>query len=120
MTMDVGFLRDFKNLSERVAALERQMNHPEAVPACLGLTKNEAALVGRLLDVAPKQVTKHQIMEALWPRSSDSAPDDDVIAVYACKANKKLAPFGVKIQTARGRGRFLSEEHARIIRGLVE
>lgn len=118
MNVDLGILRDFKALSDRVAALERLMNQPEAVPACLGLTKNEAALVGRLLDVAPKPVTKYQIMEALWPRSFENAPDESIISVYACKANKKLARFGVKIKTAYGRGRFLSEEHARVIRGL--
>jgi two-component system cell cycle response regulator CtrA len=118
MNADFGLLKDFKALSDRVAALERLLNQPEQLPACLDLTRNESALVGRLLDVAPKPVTSQEIMEALWPRSFDAAPDASVVAVYACKANKKLKPFGVRIQTAFGRGRFLSLEHAQIIRSL--
>lgn len=69
--------------------------------ACL--TPQEACLLDRLRAARGGVVSKASLMAALYPLEADEA-EIKIIDVFVCKLRKKLAPLGVEIGTAWGRG----------------
>ncbi len=66
------------------------------------LTMSEARVISLLLtrDVA----TKEAILHALYSDRPEEPPEIKIVDVFICKARKKLAPFGIEIETVWGRG----------------
>lgn len=69
--------------------------------ACL--TAQEAGVFDRLRMARGGVVSKTSLMAALYPLEADEA-EIKIIDVFVCKLRRKLAPLGVEIGTAWGRG----------------
>lgn len=65
------------------------------------LTQKEAALLAILAD--GRLYTKEYILGALYLHDED-APELKIVDVFICKIRKKLAPYGVAIETLWGSG----------------
>lgn len=90
-------------LEERVEQLEEALGLTIEPSVALGLTSYEARLFGLLM--ARERCTCEQMMLALSALKPDGdAPATPVIKVHICRARKKLARFGVRIETLRGQG----------------
>jgi two-component system cell cycle response regulator CtrA len=92
-----------QRLRDRVTQLEEVVGFSIDLPIFLGLTTHEARLFGALLK---RPVwTKEQLLFALYSgRHDDEQPEIKIIDVYVCKARKKLARWGIEIETLWGQG----------------
>lgn len=96
-------------LRDRIAQLEEVVGFSIDLPIFLGLTTHEARLFGALLKRSVW--TKEQLLFALYSdRHDGEAPEIKIIDVFVCKARKKLARFGIEIETLWGQGYRLSPE----------
>ncbi len=68
------------------------------------LTKQEFDLFMALWQAAPRVMSKEALLGATADRNGFEEPEIKIIDVYICKARKKLAPLGIAIETAWGRG----------------
>lgn len=104
-----GLEAENQRLRDRVAQLEEVVGFTIDLPIFLGLTTHEARLFGALMK---RPVwTKEQLLFALYSgRHDDEQPEIKIIDVYVCKARKKLARFGIQIETLWGQGYRLSPE----------
>lgn len=93
-------------LEDRVAELEAAMGLGVLTPLEWGLTRNEARLVGALLE--RELLTKDAAMAALYRDRGADEPEIKIVDVFVCKARKKLKPFGVEIGTRWGEGYFMT------------
>lgn len=118
---------------DRIAALEREnerlLDHIDALEAalgadfephvCLGLTVQEARVVGLLMKRS--RVTRDQIMAVLYGhRHEGEEPEPKIVNVLVCKARKKLARFGIEIKTIWGQGYGLDDEAKKKIARMIE
>lgn len=84
------------------------------------LTGSEALLLQRLAEVYPRIVSKESLLEWMYQITPDKEPEIKIIDVYVCKIRKKIAPLGVRIDTAWGKGYSLaSDSRLQVIREAV-
>lgn len=100
--------REIDELHERIRQLEEdRLGADWVAPIELGLTSHEERVLAVLLR-RQGVVSKEMMMDALYGLlPGDSEPEIKIVDVYVCKIRKKVAPFGLKIETHRGRGYFL-------------
>lgn len=101
--------REIAILRERVRQLEEALVPASiAVPLEFGLTGAEARVFAHLAsrDVA----TKQSLMLALYGDRPDE-PEIKIVDVFVCKLRKKVARFGVNIETIWGQGYRLANRH---------
>lgn len=101
--------KENEQLRERVAFLEASLVYEKPLPLEWQLTNSEAKLVGALL-VRPI-LNKEQLHAVLYAgkTNSDANTELKIVDVLICKARKKLGVFGINIETAWGKGYFISE-----------
>lgn len=102
--------REIAILRERIRQLEEVLA-PSAVPVPVefGLTGSEARVFAHLAsrDIA----TKQSLMMALYSDRADIEPEPKIVDVFVCKMRKKLARYGVTIETVWGQGYRLLSRH---------
>ena len=82
-------------------------------PIELGLTTHEAVIVACLYKNKGVCITKEHIFNVLYADKLDQ-PEIRIIDVYICKLRRKLATYGLEVQTVWGRGYLLTHESAKI------
>ena len=90
-------------LRERIQQLEEMlMPHGVRVPPEYRLTSTEARLFVHLAsrDVASKE----SLMLALYSDRAGDPPEIKIVDVMVCKMRKKIAAFGIRIETIWGQG----------------
>lgn len=70
----------------------------------VSLSSKKALILNRLLQSAPRVVSKEQLMDELYGLETDEEPDQKIIMVYICQLRKDLASTRVSIKTMWGRG----------------
>lgn len=75
------------------------------------LTSQEMALFTILLEKAGKIVSKDTLLDMLYQLrpSEDEIPEVKIVDVFICKLRKKVAPMGINVATAWGRGYYMAE-----------
>ena len=121
-----------KHLEDRIAVLEEELDIARetirqlresggflmVAPLCLRLAPSEAAIFGALMK--KEGVTKTGLMTALYADpGSDETPDEKIIDVFVCKLRKKVAPFGIAINTYWGNGYGMPPESKAVVRQLL-
>ena len=105
-------------LRERIRQLQNAAGIMEpTIPMAARLTHMEARIVGALQKQGT--VSTAALMNALYFDRTDE-PNVKIVDVYICKARKKLAPFGVVIETVWGQGYTMSAQHRRALAELVQ
>lgn len=94
-------------LRERVAALGQLLHGGFVPPLEWDLTVAEAGIIGVLMTRAI--ASKEAIMVLLYGDRANSA-DTKICDIFVCKIRRKLAPYGITIETAWGRGWWLAPE----------
>lgn len=79
------------------------------------LTGSEALLLQRLAEVFPRIATKEALLEWMYQLTPDAEPEIKIIDVYVCKIRKKIAPLGIRIDTAWGKGYALAADRKPVI-----
>ncbi|RVE90101.1 helix-turn-helix domain-containing protein [Sinorhizobium meliloti] len=102
--------REITILRERVRQLE-ELLAPTTVPVPIefGLTGSEARVFAHL--ATRDMATKQSVMLALYSDRADVEPETKIVDVFVCKMRKKLARFGVTIETVWGQGYRLLNRH---------
>jgi two-component system cell cycle response regulator CtrA len=91
-----------ERLRDRIDALEAALGMTITPWVGLGLTPTEARLFGLL--VSREQATKAQMLAAIEKPGADDAPEIKIVDVLVCKVRKKIALFGLSIETVWGHG----------------
>lgn len=89
-------------LREEITRLKEALGQAVDLPVYLGLTTSEARVIGVLL--AREAATKDTIMASLYRDGAKDEAEIKIVDVFICKARKKLAPFGITIETVWGQG----------------
>jgi two-component system cell cycle response regulator CtrA len=105
-------------LRERIAYLERANGRELLLPLELGLTKHEGRVVAMLYQRA-EVCSKEQLMHGCYADRHDDEPEIKIIDVFICKARKKIAPFGLKIETIWGRGYSMGPDSRALLRQML-
>jgi two-component system cell cycle response regulator CtrA len=90
---------------EKIRALNDQFLHASyEAPLELELTATEERVFAML--AKREQISsKEQLMFSLYSgRATDEEPEPKIVDVMVCKIRRKIAPFGLTIETAWGRG----------------
>lgn len=88
-------------LEDRIAELEDELMAPLPDFLC-GLLTGTEARVARVI-ASRQRARKEAILAIAWGRNSEDI-DPKIVDVIVCRLRKKLAPFGIKIQTIVGVG----------------
>lgn len=89
-------------LREKVRVLEELVGFREEVPPIFCLTPAEGRVLGFL--TKREVATKEQIMMAIYTDRPWIDVEIKIVDVFVCKIRKKIAKFGVEIDTIWGRG----------------
>lgn len=84
----------------------------------LGLTPSEARLFGAL--VKRGQLSKQQIMTAMYSARAEDDPEIKIVDVFVCKVRKKLTPYGIEITTVWGQGYAMPPESRERARQFID
>lgn len=106
-----------ERLENKVEVLERAMGFLILPPLEWGLTGSEARLFGALLE--REMVTKDAAMSALYRDHGDDEPEVKIVDVFICKIRKKIAVFGLTIETIWSVGYRLSPESKALAREMI-
>lgn len=87
--------------------LEQHLSATLVLPVEWRLTGSEATVFGCLVN--RPIATKEAILTTLYSDRDEEA-EIKIIDVFVCKLRKKLAPFGITIETIWGRGYRLQDE----------
>ena len=104
-------------LRAKVEQLEGLLGVRMSAPLILGLTAQEARVLGVLMkrDVA----TKEAVMAGLYSHRADDTVEIKIVDVFICKIRKKLQPFDIPIETVWGQGYRLKPETKEKVRGMM-
>lgn len=92
-----------ERLQDRILVLEELLGIGIEWPLFLGLTPHEGKLLGALMK--RELQSKESLLLALYGHKPDGdMPEIKIIDVFVCKARKKLARFGIRIDTVWGEG----------------
>jgi DNA-binding response OmpR family regulator len=105
-------------LRERIWQLEEAMGMNWAPPLEFQLSGSEATLLGVMM--TKPMATKEMLFSGLYALRSDDPPEQKIIDVLICKVRKKVAPYGIVIETVWGRGYALTAESKMKIRAMLE
>ena len=94
-------------LEDRVTLLEDALGMNYHAPPAWGLTPCEAAIFGVIMRVP--MATFDRLMTAVYAHKSDP-PDANVIKVHVHRIRRKIAPYGLTINTAKCVGYWIPEE----------
>jgi len=91
-------------LREKLRALEHRSGYYFSAPTIMALTSSEEKMLGFLMK--RERATKAQLMDALYSDrvTVDEEPSLKIVDVFICKIRKKVAKFGIEIQTHWGLG----------------
>lgn len=64
----------------------------------------EMALLARLVEVFPRILSKQSAMDWIYQLRPGDEPEMKIVDVLICKLRRKVAPLGIRIDTAWGRG----------------
>ena len=105
-------------LEGRIQILEDALIGSDLPPVEWRLTPAEARTFGCLMqrDLA----TKEQLLAASVTDLVDDVREIKIVDVFVCKMRKKLAPFGVEIQTRWGEGYFIDAATKRAVKLQIE
>jgi DNA-binding response OmpR family regulator len=112
-----------EQLIEYCYSLEAQLNSEEAhndlvrvlrLQSQFKLTSSEAKFVALLSE--GRLYTKEYLLAKLYPVEAD-APGSKIIDVFLCKIRRKIAPFGLTINTIWGGG--VQAEQPELIRAVM-
>lgn len=106
-----------ERLRERVRQLEELLGARWRPPLEWRLTAQEARFMGVL--VHRDQPTKNAFMAALYRDTGADEAEEKIVDVLACKIRKKVAPFGVEIQTIWGHGYALPDHQREALKAGV-
>ena len=96
-------------LRERVRQLESKLTVQCDMPLEFALTAHEHKILKMMVKRPGMVVTKEQFLtELYWDRAGADEPAIKIIDVFLCKIRKKLAPFGISIETVWGRGYYVT------------
>ncbi len=87
-------------------------------PLDLHLTPMESRILSRLFEGSPHIVIRKRLMTYLHGIDSDRA-SDKTLDVHVCNIRRKIASFGVTIETRYGEGYSISKESAAILREFI-
>lgn len=104
---EIAMRERIEELEELVRQLKEQLVPPLTFPLQFKLTSSETNLLAFLYARAPHVIPRERINAALW-LDDGVAPYVKIIDVLVCKLRKKLAPFGVDVETSWGVGYRLS------------
>lgn len=91
-----------ERLSDRILVLEELLGMGIEWPLFLGLTGKEGKMLGALM--RREMQSKDSLWMALYGTRVDDGPEIKIIDVFVCKIRKKLARFGITIDTIWGQG----------------
>ena len=95
-----------ERLRDEVEVLRELTGLTLEAPVCLRLTAAEAQVFGYLR--RNEIATKPALMNLLYGLRPDSeAAAEKIVDVFICKMRKKVAPFGIAIETVWGQGHYL-------------
>lgn len=94
-------------LREQIRRLELALVDTEPLPFEWGLTGQESAVFGVLVN--RPLATKDAVMAALYRSIGRDEAEPKIVDVFICKMRKKLKPFGIEIRTIWGQGYALPE-----------
>jgi len=101
------------DLEFRVESLEAAINDQGSVYFA-SLTSTEEKVAQLLRMRSPNVVSKQAVLDLLYAfRSDGEQPEIKIVDVFVCKIRPKLAPLSILIETAWGRGYFMSSDAAR-------
>lgn len=100
---------DNERLREQIARLEAAMGLGFIAPLEWNLTQAEARVMGAL--TTRDLLTKDAAMAVLYRDFGREEPEIKIVDVFICKIRKKVAPFGIRIETMWGQGYYLTAEH---------
>lgn len=94
---------EIEMLRERIRQLENALVPPSIiVPIEYRLTGSEARMFAHL--ASRDFATKDGLMLAMYSDRPDEAPEPKIVDVFICRMRKKIARFGVEIETIWGKG----------------
>lgn len=106
-----------ERLRDRIDQLEAVQGMKFLTPIEWRLTGSESRVFGVLM--AREVATKDAVMAALYRDTSKDEAEIKIVDVLICKARKKLAPFGVSIETRWGEGYFLTPATKALVREML-
>jgi two-component system cell cycle response regulator CtrA len=105
-------------LRARISMLEQEIGIRNEVPLVFGLTGQESRILSMLMQRG--MTTKEQLLVAVTTDpTGNQQPTIKIVDVFICKMRKKLAPFGIVIETVWGRGYNLDQENRRKVNGYL-
>lgn len=91
-----------ERLQDRILVLEELLGMGIEWPLFLGLTPHEGKVLGALM--RREVQSKEGLLLALYGNRPGDAPEIKIIDVFICKLRKKLARFGITVDTLWGQG----------------
>lgn len=107
---------DLEEAHELILQLRDALIGTEAAPIP-SLTATEQAIVGML--VRRQIATPEALSVVLYADRADDPPAPKIFDVLILKIRRKLAPFGIRIETVWGLGWRISPEHRRVLREMM-
>jgi two-component system cell cycle response regulator CtrA len=89
----------------------------QPLPLELRLTGKEGAMVRLLL--SGRLMSKEQLLDGMYVCGVDDEPQLKIVDVFVCKARKKIAPYGLSIDTVWGRGYRMPPESIASLRAMM-
>jgi two-component system cell cycle response regulator CtrA len=94
---------EIATLRERIRQLEEALSPTDAAPPVeWGLTATQARVYAHL--ASRERATRQSIMTALYGTRPNDDPEMKIVDVFICHIRRKVAPFGVRINTIWGQG----------------
>jgi two-component system cell cycle response regulator CtrA len=114
---EVALMATIGRLEDQIVILEAAMGFLTLPPLEWGLTTSEARLFGALME--RELLTKDAAMAALYRDRGADEPELKIVDVFVCKLRKKIAPFGLTIETRWGVGWQMSAASKAIARAMI-
>ncbi len=97
-----------ERLREQIARLEAALGLGFIAPLEWHLTGAEARIMGAL--ATRDLLTKDAAMAVLYRDFGREEAEVKIVDVFICKIRKKVAPFGIRIETLWGQGYYLTAD----------
>lgn len=104
---------------ERVKQLLDALGTTSRVPAALGLSSGDTAILGVILRQPVATFEALSLACELTPGSLGQAPSLNSITTRICYLRTRLKPFGITIENRRGEGYVMSDAGKRRLREMI-
>jgi two-component system, cell cycle response regulator CtrA len=110
---------ELEEAKARIRSLEAELGVSTPVPLSFGLTGAQTCVMGIILK--RPLATKNALMTGLYHARSAEAevPAEKIVDVIVCHVRRKVAPFGIEIETIWGQGWRMSDDHKQRVHDLV-